>query len=66
MDRRAVLTTLRGDEERSAVRTTFPHRAADDRHMVLSLAFQPVILFSAVGVSGVVVIGRILLGWAME
>ena len=34
--------------------------------MTKELAFEPVIVYVSLGVCGVVVIGRILLGWAFD
>jgi hypothetical protein len=34
--------------------------------MTKELAFQPVILYVSLGVCGVVALGRILLGWALD
>jgi hypothetical protein len=34
--------------------------------MLMAVAFQPVILYSVVGVSAVVVFARLVLGWALD
>jgi hypothetical protein len=34
--------------------------------MLTALAFQPVILYVALAVCGVLVLGRILVGWALD
>jgi len=33
--------------------------------VVLTLAFDPIILYISLGVGGVIVVGRLLLGWAV-
>jgi hypothetical protein len=41
-------------------------RPADGRVVIVALILQPVVLYVAVGVAAVVVLARVLLGWAMD
>jgi hypothetical protein len=34
--------------------------------VLLALAFQPMFVYAAVGLSGVIAVARIALGWAMD